>query len=446
MGERTGGTLKRRGLLAGAAALLGAGLAKLARTERVQAAHDGGPDQTVLHADEQNTTSGTTTIFRSGGAGVTTLQVYNSASGGVAVVAHATGTGIGGAGLYGVNNTPASGDFANTVGGVGVFGFNNSTEPTARGIGVWGQVLSATGVGVRGENRADNTNAVGVQGVSQNTDSGALLRGIGVQGLSGAGTGVRGASTSSFGVYGLSQSGVGAFGGSNSSIGVYASSNTGDGVFSTAPKKAVWGRTVVANGIGVFGQATNVGGFGVYGAAPTAANTWAGYFEGHVFVSGGLAGGDVATTAAQAADGSQRTLYSVDSAEPVVEDFGRGRLTNGLADVRLDPDFVATTAGDAYMVFLTEEGDHNALFVENKSPAAFTVRAKGSPTAASAFNYRVVAKRKGATGKRLERVARPRGLSPQDLEPPKPPDVPPMPERPTGPRPEPPRPGRQDAR
>jgi len=58
-----------------------------------------------------------------------------------------------------------------------------------------------------------------------------------------------------------------------------------------------------------------------------------------------------------------------------------------------------------------------------------------------------VAKRKGAIGKRLERIERPRGLSAKELEPPKLPEVPTQPEKPpTEPRPEPPRPGRQDAR
>ena len=419
---RSAGALKRRGLLAGAAALLAGGLAKLGTTQRVQAAHDSSADQTVLHADEQNTTSGTTTIFRSGGAGVTTLQVYNSASGGVAVVAQSTGTGSSGAGLYGVNNTAASGDFTNTVGGVGVFGFNNNTEPTARGIGVWGQILSATGVGVRGENRADVTGAVGVQGVSQNTDTGALLRGIGVQGLSGAGTGVRGASTSSFGVYGVSQSGAGVFGGSNTGLGVYANSNEDTGVFSTAPRKAVWGRT--PSGIGVFGQATQASAqavsYGVYGAAPVPG--WAGYFEGNIFVTGRVftASGGV-VNAAQAADGSQRALYSLDAAEPLVEDVGEGTLVGGQARVALDPELVAVADTEQYHIFVTEVGDAGGLYVRRQDAGGFEVRSR-TANGIGSFHYRVVARRRGAAGKRLERLERPRGLSARDLEPPKLPD------------------------
>ena len=49
MSERATGLLKRRGLLAGAAALVGAGLARLTGPTRAQAAHTAPED--VLHAD-----------------------------------------------------------------------------------------------------------------------------------------------------------------------------------------------------------------------------------------------------------------------------------------------------------------------------------------------------------------------------------------------------------
>ena len=54
----------RRGLLAGAAALLGAGLAKLGGPERAEAAHTAS-DRTTLHA---NVTNETTSITRIVGA------------------------------------------------------------------------------------------------------------------------------------------------------------------------------------------------------------------------------------------------------------------------------------------------------------------------------------------------------------------------------------------
>jgi hypothetical protein len=57
--------LKRRGLLAGVAALVGGGLARLSAAERTEAAHDLNivyDPETVVHVDVTNTTTGTTAI------------------------------------------------------------------------------------------------------------------------------------------------------------------------------------------------------------------------------------------------------------------------------------------------------------------------------------------------------------------------------------------------
>ncbi len=145
---------------------------------------------------------------------------------------------------------------------------------------------------------------------------------------------------------------------------------------------------------------------------------------------------------ATAQDGSQRTLYSQDSTEPLVEDVGESKLASGQANVKLDPDFAAIADGGAYHVFLTEYGDDSGLFVETRTPAGFTVRAKGSPSAVSAFSYRIIAKRKGATGKRLEKLERPKGLSAKELEPPKLPEGVTTPEKPATEH----KPERRDAR
>ena len=221
--------------------------------------------------------------------------------------------------------------------------------------------------------------------------------------------GVLGANgTAGFGVYGVSQSGVGTAGVSDTLYGVYGNANAaaGDtaGVFGSSPAKGIWGRTTA--GFGILGQATANGGIGVYGTAPTAVNTWAGYFEGHVFISGGLAGGNVARSFAPGRDGGPRALYSLDTAEPVVEDFGEGSLSKGQAVVALDGDFVAVAEGGAYQVFLTAYGDLGSLYVAGRTSTAFTVQS--STGATGGFGFRVVAKRKGASGRRLERLEHPK--------------------------------------
>ena len=112
-------------------------------------------------------------------------------------------------------------------------------------------------------------------------------RAAGVLGLTDFTTGVQGLARSGFGVFGsAASSGTGVFGGSSTGIGVYANSNGSTGLFATAPGQAVWGRTT--SGLGVFGQATNFAGIGVYGVAPAFNNTWAGFFEGNVYITGQL--------------------------------------------------------------------------------------------------------------------------------------------------------------
>jgi len=105
-------------------------------------------------------------------------------------------------------------------------------------------------------------------------------------------------------------------------------------------------------------------------------------------------------------DGSHRRLYCQESPEPWFEDFGKGRLANGRADVRLDADFAAVVHSDDYHVFLTEYGDSGGLYVANLAVTGFEVRARAA-AANGAFGYRVVVRRKDIPGPRLEKVSLP---------------------------------------
>jgi hypothetical protein len=96
----------------------------------------------------------------------------------------------------------------------------------------------------------------------------------------------------------------------------------------------------------------------------------------------------------------------VESPESWFEDFGRDQLSNGRARVRLDPDFDALVYGDNYYVFLTENADCGGLYVSQRGPHSFEVRAR-KPGAEGPFDYGVVAKRKDIAGARLEQVELP---------------------------------------
>jgi hypothetical protein len=403
MGDRTHGVLKRRGLLAGMVALATAGMAKLAGP--AEAAHNNTTaysSESVLHADSVNTTAQSTTIKAESGS--TPLIVQNTT----------TDTPVGPCGVFAATSRENSGGQQ----GAGVFGLGTGD----RGTGAAGLAESQNGVGVYG--------AAARKFITESATPGSGVFGFGpTNGVAGRSNGaaLRGDSTTGFGLYANSQSGVGAFGSSNTGFGVYANSNENTAVFATGAR-GVWGRATA--GIGVLAQATASGtvqnrSFGLYAVAP--APGWAGYFEGNVYVTGQVytAGGGVLAPA-QGSDGTTRALYSLDTAEPVVEDFGEGRLANGRAAVRLDSNFAAVADGSAYHVFLTEGGDYGGLYVPKKDATGFEVRARDS-AAAGTFSYRVVARRKGAPGRRLEKLERPRGLDAKDVQPPRRPAAPELP-------------------
>jgi hypothetical protein len=68
-----------------------------------------------------------------------------------------------------------------------------------------------------------------------------------------------------------------------------------------------------------------------------------------------------------------------------VEDFGEGQLVAGQAQVRLDPELAALVRGDAYLVFLTPEGDSRGLYVAGKGPTGFAVQEQQGGTSSLPF-------------------------------------------------------------
>jgi hypothetical protein len=119
-----------------------------------------------------------------------------------------------------------------------------------------------------------------------------------------------------------------------------------------------------------------------------AGNTWARGSKGAVVEAGSY--GD-------------RKLYAVESPEVWFEDFGSAQLLNGQASVPIEPVFAETVALDRdYHVFLTPLGDCQGLYVAAKHPAAFEVRELGGGMTSLAFDYRIVARRRGFEDVRLE--------------------------------------------
>jgi len=98
----------------------------------------------------------------------------------------------------------------------------------------------------------------------------------------------------------------------------------------------------------------------------------------------------------------QVALYGMQSPENWFEDFGSGQLSNGIAIINLEAVFAQTVnTNTSYHVFLTPNGDSRGLFIAQKTPTSFEVREQGGGASNIAFDYRIVARRKGFETVRL---------------------------------------------
>jgi hypothetical protein len=117
---------------------------------------------------------------------------------------------------------------------------------------------------------------------------------------------------------------------------------------------------------------------------------------GNVTVKGSLKVNGTKSSVATLADGREVTLYAVESPDNWFEDFGAARLQDGAAVVLMDPTFVqSVNTGVDYHVFLTPNADCRGLYVARKSPTSFEVREAGGGHSNVAFDFRIVARRRG---------------------------------------------------
>jgi hypothetical protein len=125
--------------------------------------------------------------------------------------------------------------------------------------------------------------------------------------------------------------------------------------------------------------------------------------DGNLVVAGNLEVLGQKAALVQTASYGKRELYAVESPGEWFEDFGSGKLVDGLAVVKLEPVFRETVSTEhPYHVFLTPNGKCD-LYTSKKKPASFTVTALSGAQDCT-FDYRIVAERKGYEGVRLAQV------------------------------------------
>jgi hypothetical protein len=240
---------------------------------------------------------------------------------------------------------------------------------------------SITGYGVQGQ----SSNYVGIYGNGPATG----VAGTGIVGVSGTGT----TGSNTVGVFGDGDYGVE---GISTNIGVYGyGPNAVYGQSSTSNGYGVYAINKVSGGTGAALYTYSLSGVSAYLDGPT------GHCEidsdGHLYCSG-------SKSAVVPVDGGSRqvALYAVESPENWFEDFGSGHLSDGEATVQLERTFAQTVnTGKDYYVFPVPNGDCRGLFVTDKTNTGFTVRELGGGKSNIAFDYRIIARRKGYENIRL---------------------------------------------
>jgi len=427
--------IKRRGVIAGAAALAAGLLAKQASDPQSVAAS--AVYQEHVTVDYQAITpwdnsfpacflgdaslSKADTIGVMGQAGGSQSGVYGLGSDG-------GGAGVAGRGGATANATGVAG--YGTGGGVGVSGNggpNSATGVLGFGGGTSGQGVAGIGaaptgpgvVGIGGNFGAGN-NADGVQGFANGTGGGVVghgggSNGAGLLGIGGAanGQGVAGIGNGTGpGIVGVggnfvatnNADGVQGFA-SGTGTGVIGHSPSGLGVYGVGQTYGVRGDAGTAAGAaGLLGVATTANAV-AFGSVVVAPATIAGYFNGEVHVEGPFYVDPISNKhgVIAKADGTKHVFYSMESPESWVEDFGTGTLANGKATIALDKDFASVIHADDYLVFLTSHDAANkGLAVTAHKVDGFTVQEQQGGTSSGSFSYRVVARPN--VGKKVERM------------------------------------------
>ncbi|MCX6832433.1 MAG: hypothetical protein NT028_09950 [candidate division Zixibacteria bacterium] len=266
----------------------------------------------------------------------------------------------------------------------GIDGYAVNTSSGAAYGGSFETADSGTGIhyGIKSSGAgASSSTTYGVSGVGSNTSTGTVLGGEFSTSLTGTGD-----------HYGIKGSGYG-----NSDASTYGSYGYGKNFLTGS----VYGGFFETSSSGTGTK------YGIYSVTPAAAG-YAGYFAGNTLTTG------TKSAAVKVDNGEYRLLYAMESPENWFEDFGGGKLQDGVTTVQIDPLFAqAVNIQIEYRVYLTPEGDCRGLYVTNKGASSFEVRELQGGTANISFSYRIVAKRKGYEDLRMAKML---GSTPEETE------------------------------
>ncbi len=324
-------------------------------------------------------------------------QLFQSASGNVGIGTTTPGStlDVNGSGNFAETLTAGAASITGNIGASGNIAADGSIAAVGAVTGIQASFGNSTydNNSLVGSNNGDGFSAIG--GI--NHDSGHLSYGLSGQSESEFGIGVLGYSVNFSNTY-KTLAGLEPFG-------VAGDAQDWSGVIPVG----VWGTADAGAGVAGENNST-VEPAGVFVNFNTGAGSLAFEAEGKkghctIDISGDLSCTGTKGAVVQLPDSRSVQLYAMESPENWFEDFGSGQLSAGKSTIRLDSTFAATVNSSVdYHVFLTPSGDSRGLYVAKKTATSFEVREQGGGTSSIAFDYRIVARRKGYENVRLADV------------------------------------------
>ncbi len=98
---------------------------------------------------------------------------------------------------------------------------------------------------------------------------------------------------------------------------------------------------------------------------------------------------------------TKKVMFAPEAPEVLFEDYGVGELTNGMAQITIDPIFsqnIVVDKNHPLKVFIQLEGDCNGVYVTNKTAQGFVVKELQGGKSNVAFSWHIVANRKDQSG------------------------------------------------
>jgi hypothetical protein len=257
-------------------------------------------------------------------------------------------------------------------------GNNNAVDGSAAGTGsaIYGQNTGAGGYGVSGlANGTGGLGVVGQQLLNTGTAGVFISNNLGSYSTLSAGSGVAGSGVTT-GVYGYAITTVA---GTTASGGYFATAQTG------TPFAYVGAR--------IAGTVYKIYGLGTV------------------------------STIVKRPDGRRATMFCPEAAEPLLQDFGTGKLVNGKVHIGLDPilsNNIAVDETHPLRVFVQLKGDCKGVYVTNETANGFDVIELQGGSSSVEFSWSVTANRKDEIELNGEKtlyqdVRFPEGPGPQEL-------------------------------